>query len=82
MTKEEEKSIELVRSGGLISECAKLKRDIAIGSKTAITERSKHSPSIDLGLYAGFVIVTLPVVARDDFGKDKDQRRTQLIGVL
>ena len=38
--------------------------------------------SVDLHLYSGFVIVTIPVIAREDYGKEKDQRRSNLIGVL
>ena len=38
--------------------------------------------SVDLSLYAGFVIVTIPIIAKEDYGKEKDQRRTNLIGIL
>jgi hypothetical protein len=38
--------------------------------------------SVDLNLYAGFVIVTIPIIAKEDFGVEKNQRKTNLIGVL
>jgi hypothetical protein len=28
--------------------------------------------SVDLQLYSGFVIVTIPVIAREDYGKEKE----------
>jgi len=38
--------------------------------------------SVDLGLFAGFVIVTIPIIAKEDYGKEKEQRKTNLIGIL
>jgi hypothetical protein len=38
--------------------------------------------SVDLKLYAGYVIVTIPILAREDFGVEKHQRRTHMIGVM
>jgi hypothetical protein len=38
--------------------------------------------SVDLNLYAGNVIVTIPIIAKEDFGNEKNQRKTNLIGVL
>lgn len=67
---------------GLVGECAKSQREIVLTNKSSITDRTKHSKQYDLDIYTGFVIVTIPLVTKEDFGSGKNQRKSSLIGVL
>ncbi len=67
---------------GLVGDCAKTQRENVLTGKSSITERTKHSKQYDLEIYTGFVIVTIPLITKEDFGNGKDQRRSSLLGVL
>ena len=80
--KKHEHDFEFITNQGLIGWSAHNQREIVVSNKSSITDRSKLMDSVDLNLYAGNVIVTIPIIAKEDFGNEKNQRKTNLIGVL